>query len=527
MPRRLAHDLRLQTALVLLIGLVIYWPMLGHSGFSSTEGHRVIPGWEMRQRLASSAASATADAGAQPALADLLIPRMFGQVYLRKPPGMPWAVAISAELFGESEWSARAVSALAATVGPLLSLLFATRWFGRPWGLVAGLSHALTPWFWSPGRSAEIEAMNNLATQAAALLIIDLLAGPAARTPLRGAMRAAAGAAALVVMVLAKGPAGAPVIAAAVIATVLVKKSGRILLRPAFAASLGAAAAVVGVWGWLTLSALRHIGEAAITQGVGDFMWEPRKLIGVLTLPFAATGASLPASLALLFAWSPAGRGVLSPRQRLAESDAPGPSDIARILALTTLLSIAILMIAGVSNPRYTMPAMTLPAILAAHAAAVAHSGLEAKGTRVWNALTLRRPAMLAAGLLVAAFVYVPLSESRRERSSGRAAGLALAEQIPDGAEVWADHLVEARPEVLLYAQRRAEALGRRVTPRWVPASDLSPCPAPPPGGCVLLRTDPASAEEARYRAAGIPMRELATGRVHKFAFSLDQITSP
>jgi hypothetical protein len=42
-------------------------------------------------------------------------------------------------------------------------------------------------------------------------------------------------------------------------------------------------------------------------------------------------------------------------------------------------------------------------------------------------------------------------------------AGALLAEALPDGAVLWADDLIEARPDLLLYTQRSAAAAGKRV----------------------------------------------------------------
>lgn len=507
-PRRFLFDLRVQAALIVAVCAMVYWPMLGRSGFSSTEGHRVIPGWELLDHSRADAARGPLD--------EWLAPRMFGQVYLRKPPGMPWAVAASAAVAGESEWSARAVSALAASLAALASFGFATRWFGAPYGLAAGLVHALTPWFWSPGRSAEIEALNNFATHAAALLVLDLLIGPRGRVWSVG-FRAGAAVLAIIAAGLAKGPAGAPVLGGVILAVVIVKRSWRYLLNPGWIAAMIGAAGVLTGLGMAISGAAARAGQTAITQGVGDFLWEPSRAAAILTLPLVALAAGLPGSLAMVFAWSPAGRAALSPRQRDAEPARDGPSDIARALAWSTLLSLLILVIAGVSNPRYTMPAMALPAVLAAHAASVAASGREAKGTRVWRLLTLGHPAVVPGLLLIGALVYIPLSESQRDRSSGRAAGIEIGERLADGAEVWADHVVEARPEVLLYAQRRAAELSRRVEVRWKPATVEQPAPLPPGGNYVLLRSDAESGETARYAGAGAPLERIWAGRVHKY----------
>src|SRR5690606_4823581 len=161
-----------------------------------------------------------------------LLPRMFGQAYLRKPPGMYWAIAGSSALFGESEWAARAVSAAAATALALVACLFATRWFGRPWGLVAGLAQALMPLMWLPGRSAEIEALTTLAIVAACRMLIDWAVPPASRSGLRRTLLAGGAAVALAAASLVKGPVVLPFAAAALAGAGLAQRSVRPLLRP-------------------------------------------------------------------------------------------------------------------------------------------------------------------------------------------------------------------------------------------------------------------------------------------------------
>ena len=66
-----------QVVIVLALCAVVFWVRLGADGLGATEGHRAVPGWEML------------DTGRW------LVPTMFDQPYLRKPPGMSWAVALS------------------------------------------------------------------------------------------------------------------------------------------------------------------------------------------------------------------------------------------------------------------------------------------------------------------------------------------------------------------------------------------------------------------------------------------------
>lgn len=66
-------------------------------------------------------------------------PHLNGVNYFEKPPLMYWAVAVSLELLGPGEWSVRAVPALFALGGVLLTYAAARRISGRAAGLAAAL----------------------------------------------------------------------------------------------------------------------------------------------------------------------------------------------------------------------------------------------------------------------------------------------------------------------------------------------------------------------------------------------------
>lgn len=66
-------------------------------------------------------------------------PKLDGVNYFEKPPLMYWAVGGALELFGPSEWSVRAVPALFALAGVLLTYAAARRLYGRRAGLAAAL----------------------------------------------------------------------------------------------------------------------------------------------------------------------------------------------------------------------------------------------------------------------------------------------------------------------------------------------------------------------------------------------------
>lgn len=495
--------------IVLLACGAVYWLRLGDRGFSSTEGQRVIPGWEML------------DTG------DWLVPRMFGQIYVRKPPGMPWAVAVSSILLGETEFAARAVSAAAATAMAMLALLFATRWFGHPWGVAAGLMQALTPLFWSSARAAEIESLNNLATQASVLLMLDLLIGERGRTGRATAGLAALAGLAIAAMGLAKGPAGAPCLVGAILAACLAARSVRIALRPRAWVALLIPSVILGAVGLMVLRAIAATGEPAVTQSLAGFLWtaahlDPGKLLRTVALGPTTLVYALPVSLALLFPY-----GADARREALDEGggEYPRPFLLARALGGACLLSLALFTLLGIDNPRYAMPAMTFISPLVAYVLRGYSGAFTERRRALARACMLGSPWTLPVLLLIPALIYVWALEPRLRPPSGRDAGIALAGFLADRSVVRADQMIDARPEVLLYARRAAAAQGKTVRIRWVPHLAGRPT-LPEAGSFLVLRRDPLSDEVAAYQRAGLvdDLRPLTTGRVHKYTFALFEV---
>ena len=498
-----------RVGIVLLACGAVYWLRLGDRGFSDTEGHRVIPGWEMLETR------------------DWLVPRMFGQIYLRKPPGLPWAVVISSTLLGETEFAARAVSAAAATAMALLALVFATRWFGRPWGVAAGLMQALTPLFWFSGRAAEIESLNNLATQASVLLMLDLLIAERGRTRRATARLAALAGLAIAAMGLAKGPAGAPCLVGAILAACLATRSVGIALRPAVWVALLIPSTILGAAvGLMVVRAVAATGEPAVTQSVSSFLWSaahlnPRRLLRIVALGPTTLVSALPVSLALLFPYGAAAR-----REAIDEGGDGCPRSVllARALGGACLLSLALFTLLGIDNPRYAMPAMTFVSPLVAYVLLGSAGRFTARRRALARASMLGFPWTWPILLLVAAQIFVWALEPRLRPVSGRDAGIALAAFLADRSEVWADQMIEARPEVLLYARRAAAAQGKTVRIRWVtPLADRPTIPDP--GSFLLLGKD----EVETYRLAGLLDRlsPITSGRVHKFTFTLFKVSPP
>lgn len=551
----------LHALVVLVVCAAVYFPRLGQNGLRSTEGHRAIPAWTMLET------------------GEALPTRMFGAVYMRKPPGIAWAIAASSAALGKTEFAARAPSALGATLAALLALWFGRRWFGARWGIFAGLAQALGPGWWPPGRSAEIETLNNLFTAAVVCAIVDLVAfRPSAHA--RGADepgRREGSRAPMIVLgaigffgaALMKGPSSLPCVIGAMLACAIVVGRRRTLGDRGVWAALGVgvalSAALIGAMVWsASIAAASGASQAsasgaAATAAAGRVsdklvffhLWRETSLdefIGLIPLTIAG---ALPASLALLFPWggdaqreseTADGAARLSKREPWHEdygsmrdpwhekngADGGPPRArsfaVARALAWGLIVSAVIYLLVGVSNPRYTMPAGVFAPPLVAYVARGAAGAFGAKRARIARVMLLGRGWGWLVLLLGASAWWIGAREPQKGRDSGRDAGVALAASLPDGAVIWADLMVESRPETLWYAQQEAARQGKRVTPRWEKAQ-IERADAPPVGGLLLLVRSGVEDEVARYqRAMGDRLEVVATGRAHQYEFSLVRV---
>jgi len=270
-----------QGLLVLAVAAAVSLPGLGSGGLTMSEGHRVVPAWEMLET------------------GEWVITHMFDQPYLRKPPGTPWTIALSSAALGQTEFAARLPSALASIAMALVAWRFATRWFGSPWGMAAGLAQALSPQFWESGRAAEIEAMHNLGVQLAALGAIDT-ACRSTRASLSSLWAIALG---VGIAGLTKGPAGLPVLAGALLAPVVLRRSlAPLAKRPLWWSLATGAVCVTLVYGVIA-SRVRSLGLDPVTQSPGAFLWA--NPLDTIFLPAVAFVMALPVSLAALFPWGP------------------------------------------------------------------------------------------------------------------------------------------------------------------------------------------------------------------------------
>lgn len=486
------------------LSVVVYWSGLDRFGLYATEGHRAVSAWN------------AADSG------EWLAPRLFEQIYLRKPPGLQWLIGSFSLFLGQSEHAARAPLALCATLGALLSFLFAGRWFGWRWAPVAGALHVLTPFTWVPGRSAEIEAFNAMGTLCAAFALLSLLiprhTHRQARTTLAMVTLGSAG---IFIAGMAKGPASLPLLPALLLASCIARASLAPLARRAVWATIALGLGSLCIPAWLIASHVESLGQAPVTQGVSEFLWSLDRIPKVLGMPFAALGAAAPLTIALLF---PFGHHAHHETMRRD----PRSFEIAQTLALASVIALALYALAGVHNPRYAMPATIVLAPLWAYiwrGMSITGPTPMTRPRRIWARLfTLGHPAVLATLMLVLFAIYLNTVEPRRAGTSGKAAGIALAPHIPPGSRVIAKDMVEARPETLWYAARAVGTSGAGsppVTVRWEP-QDIGD---PAPGTLLLLRTDDMSREAQVIQERGWPLIEPITSiRVHKYDATLYRV---
>jgi len=425
--------------LTCLAWLVYEW-MAGSTGLSMSEGHRAIPAWEMMEK------------------GNWFSPTMFEQPYLRKPPGMPWAIAAFSSMMGQTELAARSVSAVSMLLAALASAWFASRWFGRDVAFGAGALHLLTPWFWESGRAAEIEALHNLGVVLAIWGLIDQCVMSGRQRQMMSLMAFFLG---VCIAGLAKGPAAVLLLIALAAAVWIIKPVGVRLRAGRMGVAFAGALALLGGLGWMIWQR-SHAGTVApITQSVTEFLWSWDRVGKIAVMPVTVVFSALPLSVLAWWAW----RGTGCAAKPSCESSA---DDATRLIVVTAVIGVALFALAGVSNPRYLLP---VGAILSPVAGLALH-GLIA-GPKLRSAALIGRGVALATipVLLVGSVLYTVISERGRGLSSGKSAGIRLADQLPHGAVVIADDLIEARPEVLWYARQGALQRGNTVRIVWTPAS--------------------------------------------------------
>src|ERR1700692_164307 len=117
------HGSLLGARAIFLLTLPCHLPLLGNPPLAGTEGLRVIPAHDMVRT------------------GDWILIRLYGQLYLIKPPLHDWLIAISEIISrtGGNEFVWRLPSLIGAAFLNVSLYLFGARWFGRIGGIVSGI----------------------------------------------------------------------------------------------------------------------------------------------------------------------------------------------------------------------------------------------------------------------------------------------------------------------------------------------------------------------------------------------------
>lgn len=286
--------------LLLCLWAFAYLPTLPIRDLRLEEGRRATPAWEMLHS------------------GDFLIPRLYGDTYLSKPPLYFWTVAATKTLLGGSHdenparWhlATRLPSAIGALLGALALLAFARRTLPPSTRQLAALAWLATVTLLDKGTLGEIDALlSSLVLASLACFYESFDRDPAAKPALSnwcfaGLLMAAA--------VLLKGPGGPLQFYCLILPFLLLQLGLRralaTLLSPGHFLFIALAAGptllwVLGLlqWGNLTLPQLLTIwGRQAALDEVGIMRSDP----GSSGFPWARYGSFLPEVFTMTLPWS-------------------------------------------------------------------------------------------------------------------------------------------------------------------------------------------------------------------------------
>jgi 4-amino-4-deoxy-L-arabinose transferase-like glycosyltransferase len=109
---------------------------------------------------------------------DWLIPRLYGEVYLRKPPLIYWIEAGTEKLMGRGdEFVWRLPSAVGSALLAVFVAWWSDRWFGSRALLPAGFACLALVALWDQDRGADIDALNTAFAVVTSLCVLELVWG--------------------------------------------------------------------------------------------------------------------------------------------------------------------------------------------------------------------------------------------------------------------------------------------------------------------------------------------------------------
>ncbi len=388
---------RLQASLlVLVLWAGIYLPGLGSTELKGEEGRRILPAITMLET------------------GNWLVPYVGGKPFLRKPPLVNWAIALSFKLTGvRNEWTARMPAALCVlALGLTIVATSGRRWMNAETAFVAALMAMTQAGLLAKARFAGAEIEGIYAPLSGIAIVCWLAWWSRGRSPwlvwvVPGFVLGLAS--------LAKGPSLHLIFFYAIVLTVLGSaKRWRDLLHPAHFASVAVSAGLFAAWAVPYFKTPETKDAAAVwkRQGIDRFTdseFNPSNYF--LNIPRALSD-QLPWLLfaPVLIAALRRKRGG-TPDPRLSEGTTPvsssaedivGPSIMGALAWATGACFFLVLLIPG-TLPRYVLPLGAPLAVLLA--GALAGVGAESRVLRRWHLVNRVLAALLLLACCAAPFI--------------------------------------------------------------------------------------------------------------------------
>ena len=380
--------------LVLLLAVVQLAPWLARSELRHEEGRRATPAREMIER------------------GDYVLPTVWGEPYLNKPPLVYWAVAVaSAPLGAVTALSARLPAVLATLALLLATLAFGRRLVGARAALYAAAMLAVAPLVLEKGRTAEIEPLFGLFAFLAVAAWWRGRAGSAAMTLGAGLALAAA--------LLAKGPPALVFFLSAPLGLAVARRDASFVLSWRLCVPLLFGLALAAVWPWLVFQRMGAsatvalwLSELGARGATGLSGW----LADRATFVAGALGGFLPAALIVLLC------------ARSATWRALRGEEGARLAFWAVAPAAVVFLLAPGARARYAYPLLPWVALLAGRLVVALADGPASApaGRRVRAATGILALLALAAGGALVASARWPLSGVSAD-GLGLALALALA----------------------------------------------------------------------------------------------------
>jgi 4-amino-4-deoxy-L-arabinose transferase-like glycosyltransferase len=511
----------LHLSLIFIAGLFIYGLWLGDSPLDRTEPFRALVAHQMVHG------------------SSWLVPRLYGELYLRKPPLIYWIEASVELLVGRgNEWVWRTPSVVGSAFLAAFLAWWAGRWFGASARLPSGFACLALVALWDQNRSADIDALNTVTAIVSTICVLELGHGISEISNLKSRIGWTIGLGLAVgAMLLLKGPGGLPQLLGAIVGPAIVLRSWKRVRWPSLVIGILIGLAMFAAYVIAAKMAMQQAHIVADKTGWYEVIekiflggWKKRLL--ALVMPVELLAFALPVSAVLPIA-------VMMIRRL------PG-DDVFRQRALAILgtlgAGLIIWMIEGNDNPRYeyVMLPLLAPVVGFVWAGRAQRRGLaevllgacvlfcggtlaialklphEAPGRAgvvgglvlsvvvlvgmvFLNSVRLRRGKALAAEaaspvlgvgvvalLLLFALPMAARKNAERIRKSAKAPAAKLREDIGDARVVLAAGVVRDLPELFYYAGVDVDAYGEFGLPQlaavrgghWVVLSENEKYPA-------------------------------------------------